>query len=90
MVKFCAAGMLPALFDPKIDGISPATEVADAGAARTHGLGNGSLTTSIASHALDCGGMPSAVGAYSFSICQYSSSSGVGRPKIVVMMRTLP
>src|SRR5947208_17020072 len=27
---------------------------------------------------------------YSFSICQYSSSSGVGRPKIVVMIRTIP
>src|SRR4051812_6774504 len=25
-----------------------------------------------------------------FSICQYSSSSGVGRPKIVVTMRTMP
>ena len=25
-----------------------------------------------------------------FSICQYSSSSGVGRPKIVVMIRTMP
>lgn len=30
------------------------------------------------------------VRAYIRSICQYSSSSGVGRPKMVVMMRTLP
>ena len=25
-----------------------------------------------------------------FSICQYSNSSGVGRPKIVVTIRTIP